>query len=208
MKNFLRPAQVCQRTHSLGGKIVSNKRYPAEVFSEWIRRYGDKAYNFAYRLSGNEQDACDLVQEAFTRAFEHMDHYDPSRPFEAWLIRILHNIYLDGVRRYERSHVVSLDAPSQVEEAAWEEILPKSEPGIIDRLIQQETEGLVQAALNSLPVAYRTVIALCDIEGFSYEQISRVMSCPVGTVRSRIHQGRLLMRKAFEEFRKKGVKPK
>ncbi len=72
---------------------------PAGDFSELIRRCGEKAYNFAYRLAGNEQDARDLVKEAFTRAYEHFGSYDPDRPFDSWLLRILHTVFLDGVRR-------------------------------------------------------------------------------------------------------------
>jgi len=168
-----------------------------------VRRHGDKAYNFAYRLSGNESDARDLVQEAFSRAFEHRDRYDSSRPFEAWLIRILHNIYLDGVRRYEKSHVVSIDAPSPIEDAGWEEILPSPDSEPIDAAIQKERDHMVQNALKRLPVHYRTAVTLCDIEGLSYERIGQVMACPVGTVRSRIHQGRLMLKKTFQELSEK-----
>ena len=69
------------------------------LFEQNIRRCSDKAYNFAFRLAGNEQDARDLVQEAFSHALQHLDRYDSRRPFEPWVNRILKNIYLDGVRR-------------------------------------------------------------------------------------------------------------
>src|SRR4051812_22250518 len=82
----------------------------APDYETLLQRCADKAYGFALRLSGNDADAQDLVQEAFARAFEHRDRYDPTRPFEAWLYRILHNIFLDSVRRYEYKHKVSLDA--------------------------------------------------------------------------------------------------
>src|SRR6185436_16627490 len=90
-----------------------------------LQRCADKAYNFAFRLTGNDPDAQDLVQEAFARAFEHRDRYDPSRPFEAWVNRILHNVFLDGVRKYEHKHKVSLDAPPPSnEDGSWAEVLP------------------------------------------------------------------------------------
>src|SRR3954470_12507168 len=94
----------------------------AEEFAGLLRQAGDKAYNFAYRLAGNEQDARDLVQEAFTRAYEHFGSYDPNRPFDSWLLRILHNVFLDGVRRYSHGRTVSLDSPAPVEDSTWEEI--------------------------------------------------------------------------------------
>jgi RNA polymerase sigma-70 factor (ECF subfamily) len=177
---------------------------PSEEFAELLRACGEKAYNFAYRLAGNEADAKDLASEAFAKAYEHFERYDPARPFEAWLLRILHNIYLDDVRRYSHGRTVSLDAPAPVEDAAWEEILPGSdcEPG--DDLSRREEDALVQRALNSLPVHYRSAVVLCDVEGLSYEEISEIMSCPVGTVRSRIHQGRVLVREAYEELAKTG----
>ncbi|MBI3554311.1 MAG: sigma-70 family RNA polymerase sigma factor [Elusimicrobia bacterium] len=175
-------------------------------FSDLIKEHGEKAYNFAFRLSGNEHDAKDLAQGAFVKAYEHFKSYDPSRPFDSWLCRILHNIYLDGVRLYAHGHVVSLDAPAPVEEGDWDELLPAHDPDPTAGLTRREEDELLQKALNSVPVHYRTAVTLCDIEGLSYEQISEIMACPVGTVRSRIHQGRLLIRRAYEELEKGGRK--
>jgi RNA polymerase sigma-70 factor (ECF subfamily) len=177
---------------------------PAGDFSELIRHCGEKAYNFAYRLAGNEHDARDLVQEAFARAYEHFGDYDRSRPFDTWLLRILHNIFLDGVRRFSHSHTVSLDAPAPVEESTWEELLPAPDKEHGSELEKTESERLLRLALESVPVHYRSAVTLCDIEGLSYEQIGQIMSCPVGTVRSRIHMGRTLIRKAYEKLEKKG----
>lgn len=169
-------------------------------FSTLIRKYGDKAYNFAYRLAGNEQDARDLVQEAFVHALRSYEKYDPSRPFQPWLNRILKNIYLDGVRRYERKHTVSFDGPSPIEDVAWEEIIPGNDATPGEDMDRAEIHDTVQRALSHLPVHYRMAITLCDIEQYTYEQISEIMDCPIGTVRSRIHQGRLLLRKIFDQL--------
>ena len=172
-----------------------------EAFAALIGACGEKAYNFAYRLTGNDQDARDLVQEAFARALKHYEKYDPSKPFDSWLNRILHNIYLDGVRLYSHNHTVSLDStPPEAADASWEEILPSGEQEPLNDMIRQETDALLQAALNSLPIQFKTAITLCDIEGLPYERISEIMACPVGTVRSRIHQGRILVREALEKL--------
>ena len=176
----------------------------AQTFAELIARAGDKAYNFAYRLSGNEPDARDLVQEAFARAFEHAEAYDPARPFDSWLLRILHNVFLDAMRRHSHSRTVSLDAPAPVEDEGWAELLPGGEPSAADGLILEESLDILQRALARLPMTYRSAVALCDIEGLPYDEIARVMAVPVGTVRSRIHQGRVLLRKAYEELEKSG----
>jgi RNA polymerase sigma-70 factor (ECF subfamily) len=179
-----------------GGQV--NDRSPLD-YEQLLRRCADKAYNFAYRLSGNEQDAHDLVQEAFLRGFEHRDRYDPSRPFEAWIIQILKNVFLDAMRRYERRHVVSLDAPTPTErEAAWEDILPGRDPLPVDKLMRDEDETLLHRALAQLPPHYRTAVILFDIEGFDYQQVSKIMGVPMGTVASRIHQGRALLKRILK----------
>ena len=91
-----------------------------DSFSDLIRRHGNRIYNFAYRLSGNDPDARDLVQEALLRAFDHRDRYDPTKPFHSWVMGILRNVFVDGMRRYERRHVVSLHAsPPTARATAW-----------------------------------------------------------------------------------------
>ena len=180
------------------------EKMDAQTFAGLIAQAGDKAYNFAYRLSGNEPDARDLVQEAFSRALKHSGAYDPARPFDSWLLRILHNVFLDAMRRHSHTRTVSLDAPAPVEDASWVDLLPTDEPSADEELIRKESVDLLQKALARLPTTYRSAIALCDIEGLSYEDIAGVMDIPVGTVRSRIHQGRVLLRKAYEELERSG----
>ena len=176
----------------------------ALTFAGLIQRSGDKAYNFAYRLAGNEPDARDLLQEAFAKAFEHGDSYDPARPFDSWLLRILHNVFLDSMRRHSHSRTVSLDAPAPVEDAGWADLLPEDSPLPGDDLVKRESLDILQRALERLPPVYKASVALRDIEGLSYEEIAAVMEIPVGTVRSRIHQGRLLLRKEYEALEKSG----
>lgn len=173
-----------------------------DVFIDLIKRHGDKAYNFAYSLAGNEQDARDLVQEAFVRAFEARDRYDSGRPFDSWLVRILRNIHFDWISRYEHQHGVSLSAPPPAGEEGWEEILPGKDPDPLRELLRREAGSAFQAALQSLPPHYKAAVALADIEGLSYEATARVLSCPVGTVRSRVHQGRVLLRRGLEPLLK------
>ncbi len=176
----------------------------AETFAGLIARAGDKAFNFAYRLAGNEPDARDLVQEAFTRALEHAGSYDATRPFDSWLLRILHNVFLDAMRRHSHSRTLSLDAPAPATDSAWADLLPEDEPSPPDQLVRRESVDLVQKALARLPPLYRAAVTLCDIEGLPYDEIAQVMEVPVGTVRSRIHQGRLLLRRAYEELERSG----
>jgi RNA polymerase sigma-70 factor (ECF subfamily) len=99
-----------------------------------------------------------------------------------------------------------LDAPAPVEDSSWDELLPAPDAEPTAGLTRKEEDELLQKALNAVPVHYRTAVTLCDIEGLSYEQIGEIMACPVGTVRSRIHMGRTLIRKAYEELEKTGRK--
>lgn len=188
------------------GQNFTSAQEGVQDYEVLLHRCANKAYNFALRLTGNDPDAQDLVQEAFSRAFEHKDKYDSSRPFEAWLIRILHNVFLDGVRRYEHKHKVSLDAPPPTEEGHWEDIIPSKEREPLEILVRDERQSLVQRALNAVEMPYRSALILYDIEGLSYDEISKIMKCPIGTVCSRIHKGRVLLKKAFESLENKVVK--
>lgn len=169
----------------------------------WARaqRHGDKLYNFAWRLAGNEADAADLVQEALARAFAARDRYDPGRPFDAWVGRILHNVFMDNMRRYERRNAVSFDAPLPDGETPLVEKFRGNDPNPVDALLDRERDSWVRRALRQLPPVYRAAVTLCDIEGHSYETLAEVLDCPLGTVRSRLHQGRRLLRAYFDRYR-------
>ena len=151
------------------------------------RSHGRFLYNVAYRLTGNDDDAYDLVQEALLRVRKGLETYQPGS-MEAWLSRIVTNVFLDEVRRRRRR-------PVEVLPEDPERLLPSS-PGA-----DEATESLpddVQAALRRLPEDFRTAVVLCDVVGLSYEEIADALSVPVGTVRSRIHRGRRLLRAALQ----------
>jgi RNA polymerase sigma-70 factor, ECF subfamily len=151
------------------------------------RTHGRFLYNVAYRLTGNDDDAYDLVQEALLRVRKGLETYQPGS-MEGWLSRIVTNVFLDEVRRKRRR-------PVEVMPEDPERLLP-STPGA-----DEATESLsddVQAALRRLPEEFRTAVVLCDVVGLSYEEIADAISVPVGTVRSRIHRGRRLLRSALQ----------
>jgi RNA polymerase sigma-70 factor (ECF subfamily) len=175
-------------------------------FASLIYQEGDRIYNFAYRLAGNSSDASDLVQEAFSRAFSARHRYVPGRSFATWVMSILHNIFIDGIRRYDKKHVVSMDAPlSDQERGGWADVLPGRDPDPLESIARKEDGDLVQDALNDLSPDHRVVVVMCDVEHMTYEEIAGVVGCPVGTVRSRLHQGRLLLKKTFEGLRGNGI---
>lgn len=157
------------------------------TWEDVARTHGRFLYNVAYRLSGNDDDAYDLVQEALLRVRKGLETYRPGS-MEGWLSRIVTNVFLDEVRRKRRRPVEVMPEDS-------ERLLP-STPGA-----DEPTDGLsddVQAALRRLPEDFRTAVVLCDVVGLSYEEIAEAISVPVGTVRSRIHRGRRLLRVALQ----------
>ncbi|MGH9034746.1 MAG: sigma-70 family RNA polymerase sigma factor [Acidimicrobiia bacterium] len=161
----------------------------AEAVPSWeevARRYGRFLYNVAYRLAGNDDDANDLAQEALLRVRKGLESYQPGS-MEAWLSRIVTNVFLDEVRRRKRRPVEAFPEDP-------DRLLPPSAAADVatDQLSDQ-----VQAALRSLPEDFRAAVVLCDVVGLPYEEIAEALDVPVGTVRSRIHRGRRQLRNAL-----------
>jgi len=152
---------------------------------EVARTYGRFLYNVAYRLTGDPDDAQDLVQETLLRVRRGLETYQPGS-MEGWLSRITTNAFLDEVRRRRRRPAQPLpDAPDTV--------LPPS-AAADEALAAQVLPGDVQAALVRLPEDYRAAVVLSDVVGLSYIEIGETLGVPLGTVRSRIHRGRALLR--------------
>lgn len=142
----------------------------------------------AYRLTGNHDDAQDLVQEVLLRVRKGLETYRPGS-LEGWLSRITTNTFLDETRRRKRRPVELLpEEPDRV--------VPPS-LGADDALAGENLPDHVQDALRALPEDYRAAVVLCDVVGLSYLEISESLGVPVGTVRSRIHRGRALLRNAL-----------
>ncbi|MFA6029420.1 MAG: RNA polymerase sigma factor [Elusimicrobiota bacterium] len=167
-----------------------------ERYEQFVRSHGERAFRFAYRLAGDAEEAKEVVQDAFFRLFRTWECYDPSQPLEAWFTVILRNVFLDGRRRYERRHTVPLDeGPRDGEEEGRTRALGDGEPPLLEVLEREEVSARVRAALERLEYDHRTVLTLCDMEGCSYEEISRVVDVPVGTVRSRLSRAREALRR-------------
>jgi len=168
--------------------MTESEEQPVPSWEEVARNYGRFLYTVAYRLTGNEDDARDLVQETLLRVRTGLRTYKPGS-MEGWLSRIATNVFLDDVRRRKRRPLDLLpDDPDRVvppdlaaDEALAAEVLPDE----------------VQAAIARLPPDFRVAVVLSDVVGLSYAEIGENLGVPIGTVRSRIHRGRSLLRKAF-----------
>jgi RNA polymerase sigma factor (sigma-70 family) len=163
------------------------------TWEDIVRTHSARVYRLAYRLTGNPHDAEDLTQEVFVRVFRSLSSYTPGT-FEGWLHRITTNLFLDSARRKQRIRFEGL-----ADDMAHR--LPGSEPTPAQAFDDAHLDGDVQAALKALPPEYRAAVVLCDIEGFSYEEIAATLGVKLGTVRSRIHRGRAQLRAALEHRR-------
>ena len=167
-------------------------------WEEIVRAHSARVYRLAYRLTGNQHDAEDLTQEVFVRVFRSLSSYTPGT-FEGWLHRITTNLFLDGARRKQRIRFEGLG-----EDVAQR--LPGNNLTPAQIWDERHFDGDIQAALRALPPDYRAAVVLCDIEGFSYEEIAATMGVKLGTVRSRIHRGRAQLRAALAH-RVRGARP-
>ncbi|QGK68879.1 RNA polymerase sigma factor SigE [Allosaccharopolyspora coralli] len=160
-----------------------------------VREHADRVYRLAFRLSGNQHDAEDLTQDTFIRVFRSLASYKPGT-FEGWLHRITTNLFLDMARRRSRLRMEGL--PEDTDR------LPGSAPTPEQVFQATHLDPDLQAALDALPPEFRAAVVLCDVEGLSYEEIGATLGVKLGTVRSRIHRGRQLLKAALET-RREGV---
>jgi len=165
---------------------------PEDAVPSWedvARVHGRTIYNFAYRLTGNADEAHDLVQEVLLRVRKGLQAYTPGS-FEGWLWRITRNAFLDEVRRRKRRPTIPF--PDGDREDAGS--APSPEDVLADSRLSED----VEAALLQLPYDFREAVVLCDVVGLSYEEIAAAADIPIGTVRSRIHRGRRMVKEMLE----------
>ncbi|MCH2044668.1 MAG: sigma-70 family RNA polymerase sigma factor [Saprospiraceae bacterium] len=172
------------------------------VFEEELLPQIDALYNFAFHLCYNEEDANDLVQETYLKAFRFIDKYIQGTNAKAWLFKILKNAFINQYRKKSKR-------PTKVdyeEIASYHDNEDASHVDFTDlreELFQQMMGDEVTIAINALPIDFRTVILLCDIEGFTYEEISKIIDIPIGTVRSRLHRARNMLKERLREYAKR-----
>ncbi len=155
-------------------------------------------YAAAIRMTRNEKDAEDLVQDAVLRAYRFFDSFEAGTNCKAWLFRILTNVFCNRYREREREQEVYAEAESsQVNvEQFLGAAVPDSETALLGRMVS----GDVQRALASLPADFRTAVVLADLEDFSYKEIAEMMDCPAGTVMSRLYRGRRMLQKQLHSY--------
>ncbi len=162
----------------------------------------DFLYNYALRMTYNAADAEDLVQETFLKAFRFWDSYEKGTNIRAWLFRIMKNAYINRYRKEKKE-------PETVEYQEVENFYNNVRGSAAESSDLQEAvfsnllEDEVSRAIVELPDDFRTVVILCDIEELTYEEVAAFVDCPVGTIRSRLHRGRKLLRAGLLEYARK-----
>jgi RNA polymerase sigma-70 factor (ECF subfamily) len=170
-------------------------------FERDAMQYVDQLYSAAMRMARNPSDAEDLVQEAYTKAFSAFHQYKPGTNLKAWLYRILTNTYINLYRKRQREPLQSNS--DTIED--WQ--LARAESHTSSGLRSAEVEALdhlpdsdVKRALQEIPEEFRLAVYFADVEGFAYKEISDIMNTPIGTVMSRLHRGRKMLRDMLADY--------
>ena len=179
--------------------MVSAKTDRQKDFEREALPHMDLLYNYALRMTNSPQDADDLVQETYLKAYRFWDSYEQGTNIKAWLFRIMKNSYINRYRKETKEpDTVDYDEVKDFYSSVRDE---STEPNDLqESLFGNLLDDDVTKAIASLPDDFRTVVILCDIEGLSYEEIAEFVDCPLGTVRSRLHRGRKLLREQFIEL--------
>lgn len=173
-----------------------------EDFEEEIIPHLDAMYNFALRLTSDPSDAEDLVQDTIVKAFRFFSSYEKGTNAKAWLFRILKNSYINNYRRKSKQpNQVDYDEVSTFYETIRAERTDTSD--LEDKMFRDLIDDDISNALDELPEDFRTVVLLCDVEGFTYEEIANMLDVPIGTIRSRLHRGRNLLKAQLMEYAEK-----
>ncbi len=170
-----------------------------QVFDGEFMPHIDSMYNFAYRLTFDEDDAKDLVQDTYMKAYRFINSFQEGTNAKAWLYRILKNSFINDYRKKSKQ-------PAKVDYQEVEQFY-NSEDTVSNATVDLRLETTkdmigdeISNALNSLAVDFRTVVILCDLEGFTYEEMAKILDIPIGTVRSRLHRARNLLREKLGTY--------
>jgi RNA polymerase sigma-70 factor, ECF subfamily len=171
-------------------------------FNEEMIPHLDALYNFGLRLTADPNDAEDLVQDTIVKAYRFFSSYEKGTNAKAWLFRILKNSYINNYRKKSKKpQEVDYDEVSTFYETVRAERTETSD--LEDKMFRELIDDDLSRALDSIPEDFRTVVLLCDVEDFTYEEIANMLDVPIGTIRSRLHRGRNLLKVQLMEYASK-----
>jgi len=175
------------------------------AFGELMKRYQGKIYRLARRMTETDEDAEDVVQEAFVKAFRSLKGFKEKSRFSTWLYRITVNLALMKLRR-RKPEVVSLDQPIATEEGKMQREIEDETTDPLRQLLDRESAKVLDAAIEALPPAYRAVFILRHAEGLSTEETARILGISVPAVKSRLHRTRLMLQQKLLHYLKSQTK--
>lgn len=180
-------------------ELTSDELKKQREFQAEMLPHLDAMFHFAIRLTADPVDAEDLVQDTMVKAFRFFNSYERGTNAKAWLFRILKNSYINQYRRKaKRPTEVDYEEVSTFYETVRADQTDTSD--LQDRLYREMLDDTVTKALESLPEDFRSVVMLCDVDGYTYEEIANMLDVPIGTIRSRLHRGRNLLRAALSDY--------
>jgi RNA polymerase sigma-70 factor (ECF subfamily) len=175
--------------------VARSRGGDVESFNELILRWERPIYALAFRVIGRDDDARDVCQEAFLRAFRALPGFKGEAKFSSWLYRITLNLCRDWMRKQRRAPVSQVSEGFDIFEMAAEQGV--TEP-IEDLVARRELSGVVERAMSSLPVEQRTTIVLKEYHGMTFQEIADLQGCPLSTVKTRLYQGLAALRRQLE----------
>lgn len=168
-------------------------------FNDEIIPHLDALYNFGLRLTTDPNDAEDLVQDTIVKAYRFFSSYEKGTNAKAWLFRILKNSYINNYRRKSKKpQQVDYDEVATFYETIRAERTDTSD--LEDTMYRELIDDDITNALDQIPEDFRTVVLLCDVEDFTYEEIANMLDVPIGTIRSRLHRGRNLLKAQLLDY--------
>lgn len=178
-----------------------------QLFQEQALPYMDQLYGAAMRMTKNPADAADLVQETFVKAFAAFGQFEQGTNLKAWLYRILTNTFINVYRKKQRDpYQGSTDELEEWQLGNAQSATSSSSRSAEAEAIDRMPASAVKDALQSIPEDFRLAVYFADVEGFSYQEIADIMKTPVGTVMSRLHRGRRLLRELLADYaRERGM---
>ncbi len=174
--------------------IERSQKGDRQALDALIRKHEARAYQYAYRLTRNPEEACDVVAEAFVRVYNALHNFKGQSAFTTWLYRILTNCFLD-IRKKEKSRpTTSMEAALQTQDGEMERQIEDPGRSPLEETERSEREGRVESAVSQLPEYQRAMIVMYHAESLSYDEIASALDLPIGTVKSRLNRARLSLR--------------
>ncbi|MCX7748555.1 MAG: sigma-70 family RNA polymerase sigma factor [Clostridia bacterium] len=188
----------CKSVENEKHLLIKAKNGDIEAFEKLIGEYQKKVFNIAFRMVGNHDDASEIAQEVFLKVYKSLKSFKEEASFSTWIYRITTNVCLDELRKKKNKKVISLDEEIKAQDGEMKRQVvddsPTPEMAVEGKIIRKA----VSDSIKMLSEEHRIVIVMRDIQGFSYEEIAKVLKCPEGTIKSRINRARQSLREILK----------